>query len=119
MKNTETWYVTTDNSAVDPHEVTAGKDGKLMHKDGRKVAYRPDGVTPRSRSIDVTANREMKPQANGPGYITRGTGAPAASADAGNDLTVLRAEYQKVVGKKPFGGWDAATLREKIAAKAD
>lgn len=32
------------------------------------------------------------------------------------NLTALRAEYQRVVGKRPFNGWDAATLREKIAA---
>lgn len=31
-----------------------------------------------------------------------------------DDLTELRAEYQEVVGKKPFHGWDASTLREKI-----
>lgn len=36
-----------------------------------------------------------------------------------DDITFLRAEYQRVVGKRPFNGWDAATLRKKIAeAKA-
>lgn len=28
----------------------------------------------------------------------------------------LRAEYQRVYGKRAFNGWDADTLREKIAA---
>ncbi len=28
----------------------------------------------------------------------------------------LREEYQRVFGKKAFNGWDADTLREKIAA---
>lgn len=28
----------------------------------------------------------------------------------------LRAEYQRVFGKRAFNGWDADTLREKIAA---
>jgi len=32
-----------------------------------------------------------------------------------DERTVLREEYKRVLGKKPFGGWDAATLREKIA----
>ena len=32
------------------------------------------------------------------------------------DLTALRAEYEAKVGKRPFMGWDAAKLREKIAA---
>lgn len=35
---------------------------------------------------------------------------------ADDDRAALREEYTEVVGKKPFGGWDAETLREKIAA---
>jgi len=43
--------------------------------------------------------------------------APApAPAPAAGGLSALRDEYEKVVGKRPFNGWDAATLREKIAA---
>ncbi len=34
----------------------------------------------------------------------------------GEDLKALRAEYQEVVGKRPFAGWDGDILREKIAA---
>ena len=29
-------------------------------------------------------------------------------------LAELRAEYQEAVGKRPFHGWDAETLMEKI-----
>lgn len=47
----ETWYVMEDGSAGDPRAIAPGKDGRLVHKDGRKVAYAPHG--PRSRSIDV------------------------------------------------------------------
>jgi hypothetical protein len=39
-----------------------------------------------------------------------------APKPAGEDLTALRAEYREKLGKNPFNGWDAATLREKIAA---
>lgn len=39
---------------------------------------------------------------------------PVASKPA--DLTALRAEYLRVVGKRPFNGWDAAELRAKISA---
>ncbi|WP_128755404.1 hypothetical protein [Metarhizobium album] len=36
---------------------------------------------------------------------------------AGNhDLDSARAAYEAALGKKPFHAWDAATLREKIAA---
>lgn len=33
---------------------------------------------------------------------------------AAGDIKALRAEYQKVVGKRPFNGWDADTLKAKI-----
>jgi hypothetical protein len=48
--------------------------------------------------------------------------AKIAQADAptpsstGDDLAALRAEYREKLSKNPFNGWDAATLREKIAA---
>lgn len=35
---------------------------------------------------------------------------------AGDDIAALRAAYEKKLGKRPFNGWDAATLRDKIAA---
>lgn len=43
--------------------------------------------------------------------------ADIASADeAGvDDVTQLRKEYQEVIGKRAFNGWDAATLKAKIA----
>ncbi|UIK05013.1 hypothetical protein [Neorhizobium galegae] len=31
------------------------------------------------------------------------------------DITALRAEYHRVLGKRPFNGWDAETLAAKIA----
>lgn len=33
-----------------------------------------------------------------------------------DDITALRRDYHAALGKRPFVGWDAATLREKIAA---
>jgi hypothetical protein len=38
----------------------------------------------------------------------------AAEAQA-NAKALLRDEYERVLGKRPFNGWDADTLREKIA----
>ena len=32
-----------------------------------------------------------------------------------DEITALRAEYQDVVGKKAFHGWDSDALRDKIA----
>jgi hypothetical protein len=44
---------------------------------------------------------------------------PRKQADAANpqqELATLRQRYKDVVGKRPFNGWDAGTLIEKIEA---
>lgn len=83
--NRVTCYVMEDGSFGDPGEISPDKDGKLVHKDGRAVAYAPHG--PRTRSVDADALRkkpapakvepvaeeakEMKPEAPKRGYKTR------------------------------------------------
>lgn len=42
--------------------------------------------------------------------------APISPAPTFDDLADARAEYESVLQKKPFHGWDVATLREKISA---
>lgn len=32
-----------------------------------------------------------------------------------DDIADVRAEYERVVGKRPFMGWDTPTLRQKMA----
>lgn len=44
-----------------------------------------------------------------------GTRMMTASVDPTATLKRLRADYQRVTGKRPYHGWDAATLRTKIA----
>lgn len=46
-------------------------------------------------------------------YTTRDMQATEQRDD--DELSRLRAEYQDVVGKRPFHGWDADTIRQKIA----
>ena len=41
---------------------------------------------------------------------------PAPAPKVADERPALRAAYEAKFGKKPFGGWDADTLREKIAA---
>jgi len=48
-----------------------------------------------------------------------GYDTPAPEPSAEDVLRTLRAEYEKNVGKRPYMGWDAETLREKIAAASD
>ncbi len=52
------------------------------------------------------------------GYSTRdmrSADQAVVPVNSDNDLADLRDEYQQFVGKRPFHGWDAPTLREKIA----
>ncbi|KTF68674.1 hypothetical protein ACNFJ7_02170 [Sphingomonas sp. HT-1] len=42
--------------------------------------------------------------------------APQAPAPKGDDLASLRKAYEVKFGKRPYHGWDAATLTEKIGA---
>ena len=42
-------------------------------------------------------------------------GAPKPTPD--DDLPGLRASYESAFGKRPFMGWDAETLRTKIAER--
>jgi hypothetical protein len=42
-------------------------------------------------------------------------GNEGGSVSPADDMTVLRAEYEAKLGKRPFNGWDAAALRQKIA----
>lgn len=46
--------------------------------------------------------------------MTAASESPEQSGD--QDLAALREQYQAEVGKKPYHGWDAETLAEKIKA---
>lgn len=53
------------------------------------------------------------------GYGRRDMQAAAQAPDPEEELKALREQYQDVVGKRPYHGWDAETLKGKIAeAKA-
>lgn len=55
----------------------------------------------------------------GLGYERRDMVAEQAPEQKSEDLTQLRADYQDAVGKKAYHGWDADTLRAKIAEAKD
>jgi|GEM_PF-1302709 len=46
-----------------------------------------------------------------------GTGREVAPASVSSDdeIKSLRSQYETVLGKRAFAGWDAETLRQKIA----
>lgn len=41
-------------------------------------------------------------------------GVPVPATEPVEDLAELRAEYERAVGRRPFMGWDAATIRERM-----
>lgn len=43
-----------------------------------------------------------------------GDGRKGGSKSGGDDMQELRAEYQEVVGKRAFPGWDAAELKRRM-----
>lgn len=38
----------------------------------------------------------------------------APNSNTSPDLDQLRADYKELIGKRPFHGWDAATIQAKI-----
>lgn len=53
------------------------------------------------------------------GYQRSDMVAKAAAAEADGELTELREQYQEATGKRAYHGWDADTLREKIAGATE
>ena len=53
------------------------------------------------------------------GYQRRDMVAEPQEAETDDELSELRAQYQSVFDKRPYHGWDADTLREKIAEAKD
>ena len=49
------------------------------------------------------------------GYQRSDLAAATEAEEAEDELSELRAQYQEAVGKRAYHGWDASTLREKIA----
>lgn len=70
-----------------------------------------------TRSLQAKDPR-FKRALDGLGYGTRHMEAQASKASE-DELTEVRAEYAEKMGKKPYHGWDVATLREKMAEAKD
>ncbi|MGN6538953.1 MAG: hypothetical protein ACTHKQ_24900 [Mesorhizobium sp.] len=101
LESTKMSKIVLDKIAYEAHPVSVERKRELNAK-GYKVmdiAFAPKGA-----KIGGPTEKEAK-QADQ-------TGDDAAKAE----LAEARADYVAKLGKKPFGGWDAKTLREKIAA---
>lgn len=47
-------------------------------------------------------------------YMTRDMRATVEPDPAAEELARLRAQYQQVLGRRPYHGWDADELRQRI-----
>lgn len=59
------------------------------------------------------ATRHMQADIAAPVVAVPASG-PTIEAEVGEELADLRAQYQEIVGKRPYHGWDADELRKRI-----
>lgn len=59
------------------------------------------------------ATRHMQADVAAP-VVAAPASEPTPKAEVGEDLADLRAQYQEIVGKKPYYGWDAEELQRRI-----
>ena len=74
-------------------------------------------ATRRARHINERERAELAPPPES--VLAKATprrlAASAAPDQPDTDMAAVRAEYFEKMGKRPFHGWDVATLREKMA----
>jgi hypothetical protein len=59
------------------------------------------------------ATRRMQAEAV-TGEVNAPAQEPSTASEASDELSDLRAQYQEIVGKKPYHGWGADELRKRI-----
>lgn len=117
--------LTYNTRRLQPGDVFEAKprDGKILLA-SRKVSRVRDPVELEPPPADVAEQiaatvAPSPPTAEAPSQeAATSSGEVGASDEASSagDIAALRAEYEATLGKRPFMGWDAATLREKMAA---
>lgn len=100
--------------ALDARLLIAIKKAEAVREPGR-IAPPPAKLLAQIDQPAATAPAPPEPLAQ---LDHDGDGNPGGSHSPppSEDLTALRAEYFEKIGKRPFNGWDADTLRERISA---
>jgi len=106
-------YGTRMLTAGDP--VTMSGPQARLHGHLGNVGDGPAGAQPRARKPAAPAPVAPAPAPAPAAPAPVATTPPADTAAV--DQPTLRAAYEKKFGKKPFNGWPAATLIEKLAAE--
>lgn len=97
----------------DVFEVARLRDVRLLNAIRKAVVVRDPVVLPSPpASLVGLVKRQADPLDHDGDGVKGGSTAPAG----GDDLKAARAEYEAVLGKRPFPGWGIEVLREKIAA---
>lgn len=73
---------------------------KAFEKPEKQLTTEQQKIAELEAKLEALANGPKEPKKTAP--------------SVNNGLEEVRAEYEKVVGKKPFHGWDEATLKVKI-----
>jgi hypothetical protein len=110
------------NNAKGPRGIWS--QGRLVWLEpGASKTFEPDDIARVRRTNFLTiegAGSDLPPVPKdlAARFDNDGDGKPGGSKKqpATDDIKALRAEYEKKLGKKPFNGWPAETLREKIGA---
>jgi len=102
--------------------------GKIFDRIGRTEPVLPDynaDVAKPKRGRPATTKQDPAPKKAAPQTeimnsreledSSGGRGEDVQKNPEMDDRAMLRAEYEKLLGKRPYMGWDADELREKIA----
>lgn len=108
---------------TDPDEVPKGWRDHPFVKPHDPVTGLYDATLGHPPAIDHDERRrEIYERAVGaeelPAFDHDGDGKPGGSISGGSGegIKALRAEYTRIIGKKPFAGWKEDQLRERIVA---
>lgn len=104
-------YGTRRLTAGDPFEARHDRDARLLIGIG-KARYATRDATPVDEAnfakVTITTDRIID--------ATSGDTISNVAPTPADERPALRAKYEAKFGKKPFGGWSADVLREKLAA---
>lgn len=100
----------------------SNRDGRLLVAIRKARPVRTTGTLPApppavAKKIEAATAPVVPPNdPNPPALPPNDPNPPTPPPAASDDVKVLREEYEAVLGRKPFPGWNAQTLRDRIAA---
>jgi len=121
IANRNMTYATRRLKAGEPF-VAPERDARLLVKLGR-AAEQPEAIAKATQSNFKIPPPPVVPKAQEPAVTPVAVTTPeseaiphqaAATSSRGDSLDAVRDEYEKVVGKRWFHGWDEAELRRRI-----